>query len=136
VKFLNVLDGAGEDGAFVLFAAGDDLGEFVDAFVDGFAAASLDWLGRFVSVLLKCATNKRGGVDETSTIVSGITDLLCGCPFGLYATRRSRPKVSVRQHRRCLALLATDLARRQPVLESLDDALCQVHSPRLPLAGS
>jgi len=53
VEFLNVLDGSGEDGAFVLFAAGDDLGEFVDAFVDGFAAASLDWFGRFASVLLK-----------------------------------------------------------------------------------
>lgn len=35
-----------EDGAFVLLAAGDDLGELVDAFVDGFAAAALDCGGR------------------------------------------------------------------------------------------
>lgn len=34
-----------EDGAFVLLAAGDDLGELVDAFVDGFAAAALDCRG-------------------------------------------------------------------------------------------
>lgn len=33
---------AREDAAFVLLAAGDDFGEFVDAFVDRFAAAALD----------------------------------------------------------------------------------------------
>ena len=38
----DVLDAALQDGAFVFVAAGDDFGELVDAFVDGFAAPSLD----------------------------------------------------------------------------------------------
>lgn len=36
------LHGAGEDAALVLLASGHDLGDLVDAFVDGFAATSLD----------------------------------------------------------------------------------------------
>jgi hypothetical protein len=37
------LDGARENAAFVLLAAGHDFGDFVDAFVDGLAAATFDW---------------------------------------------------------------------------------------------
>ena len=37
------LDSAGENAAFVLLAAWHDLGDFVDAFVDGLAAATFDW---------------------------------------------------------------------------------------------
>ena len=36
------LDGALEDGTLVLLAAWDDLGELVDAFVDGFASSALN----------------------------------------------------------------------------------------------
>jgi len=35
-----------EDRAFIFLAARDDLGELVDAFVDGFAATALDWKER------------------------------------------------------------------------------------------
>lgn len=37
------LDGALEDRALVLLAAGDNLGELVDAFVDGLASSALDY---------------------------------------------------------------------------------------------
>ena len=36
------LDGTRENAAFVLLAAGHDLGDFVDAFVDGLTAAAFD----------------------------------------------------------------------------------------------
>lgn len=41
-NFLDVLYGALEDGALVLLATGNDLCEFVDTFVDGFAASTFD----------------------------------------------------------------------------------------------
>ena len=34
-----------QDGAFVLFAAGDDLGKFIYTFVDGFTPAPFDCWG-------------------------------------------------------------------------------------------
>jgi len=38
----NELDGTLKDGPLVLLTAGDDLGKFVDTFVDGFATTALD----------------------------------------------------------------------------------------------
>lgn len=35
----------GEDGTLVLFATGNDFGEFVDAFVDSFTTTAFDWGG-------------------------------------------------------------------------------------------
>jgi hypothetical protein len=37
------LDGSLEDRAFILLTAWNNLGEFVDAFVDGFTAAAFDF---------------------------------------------------------------------------------------------
>ena len=48
-EFGDVGDCTLEDGAFVLFAAGNDLGDFVDAFIYGFPAASFD-CGGFVCI--------------------------------------------------------------------------------------
>jgi hypothetical protein len=36
------LDGALEDGSLILLAARDDLGEFIDAFVDSLATSTLN----------------------------------------------------------------------------------------------
>jgi hypothetical protein len=42
LELCDELHGAGENAALVLLATRYDLGDFVDSFVDGFAAAALD----------------------------------------------------------------------------------------------
>jgi hypothetical protein len=44
LELTNVLDGALQDRALVLFAVWDNLGKFVNAFVDGFASTALNLL--------------------------------------------------------------------------------------------
>jgi hypothetical protein len=44
LKLSDILDGALEDGAFVLFAARNNLLEFIDAFIDSLATAALNWV--------------------------------------------------------------------------------------------
>lgn len=47
------LDGTLEDGTFVLLAAGDDLGEFVNSLVDGLPPAALNYKTKCVSPQLR-----------------------------------------------------------------------------------
>ena len=44
LQLCDELDGALEDGSLVLLAARDDLGEFIDAFVDSLATSTLNYI--------------------------------------------------------------------------------------------
>jgi hypothetical protein len=69
------LDSTRENAAFVLFAARHNLRDFVDAFVDGFTAATLDCGDVLVLVRCLLATSLK-------------PYLLCGCLCELCATRQ------------------------------------------------
>jgi hypothetical protein len=81
LKLLNVLHRALKDRALVLLAAWDNLGELVDALVDGFSAASLHC--EFMSA---CAL--------TSNYKVATTHLPCDYPYGPGATPRCRLEAS------------------------------------------